>query len=387
MVKVANPIRITKYTPMYTVSTWMNVSPQIDSNFNLLGVAIYYIRIIKTRLEDRIVPIIEKNIKEIVEPEIDKRKSKVNKYVDEKAPQYKFLLSDIYQDMPERLDDENIEDKFTDILHCKKKQTAEKAEELVGNINTAEDFTSYKGNAGKILQKLNDINKANLALYVSYREHIINLLEKKMEYAELDIKKYHKEQEIHRIIFPLGKNSENLDYRKHNLWLIDESLVFSRFITSDQRISESGRKPDIVVYHNLLFREREEPSCPITIYEFKRPGRTTYNENSNPIKQIYDYVLRIRANKIKTETGRRVQTHANTLAYGYLVCDINEKVKEICERESLHPTPDGEGYIGFHPTYKILIQVISFDRLLRNSKRRNEIFFKQLKKDTIPHSD
>ena len=41
-------------------------------------------------------------------------------------------------------------------------------------------------------------------------------------------------------------------------------------------------------------------------------------------------------------------------------------------------TADGEGYYKYHDNLKAQVEVIPFDRVLRNAKQRNKMFFKKL---------
>lgn len=57
------------------------------------------------------------------------------------------------------------------------------------------------------------------------------------------------EKELHNLIFPMGGDSSTTDYSEHNLWLLDERLVFSEYIASDRKISTktAPTEPDIVI--------------------------------------------------------------------------------------------------------------------------------------------
>lgn len=48
----------------------------------------------------------------------------------------------------------------------------------------------------------------------------------------------------------MGGDSNNTNYEKHNLWLLDERLVFSEYIASDRKISAkvAPTEPDVVVF-------------------------------------------------------------------------------------------------------------------------------------------
>jgi hypothetical protein len=91
-----------------------------------------------------------------------------------------------------------------------------------------------KGEAEKLDKALLELNKSELAHYVSLRKIVLELYQRYLSFNEGN--KYYKEEKIHNLIFPIGKNNRNIDYNQHNLWLLDENLVFSDFITSDPTI-------------------------------------------------------------------------------------------------------------------------------------------------------
>ena len=104
----------------------------------------------------------------------------------------------------------------------------------------------------------------------------------------------------------MGQTSETLDYEYHNLWLLDERLVFSRYAASDKVISkEETQEPDLVIFHNrLAYRNGENvTNSPITIFEFKRPKRTNYPDNENPLKQACQYAEKSGQGNMKCQKG------------------------------------------------------------------------------------
>ena len=57
---------------------------------------------------------------------------------------------------------------------------------------------------------------------------------------------------------------------------------------------------------------------------------------------------------------------------------MTETLKQDAKFSSLRITPDGEGYFGYIPEPGAYIEVISFDKLLRDAKDRNQILFDKL---------
>lgn len=114
------------------------------------------------------------------------------------------------------------------------------------------------------------------------------------------------------------------------------------------------------------------------LFEFKRPQRDNYGNDEDPINQICEYVDRIRKGELKDVDGRTIKANENTPAYGFLVCDITDDIKKICKKYSLMMSPDTDGYFGYLSGYSIYLQVISFDKLIKDAELRNRIFFNKL---------
>jgi hypothetical protein len=208
---------------------------------------------------------------------------------------------------------------------------------------------------------------------------VLDVLKKSLKWNEG--KQYEKEKVIHNIIFPMNSDSDHLSYDKHNLWVIDERLNFNEYLASDKPLNIRDERPDILIFDKAIaVREGDDFSNPITIFELKRPQREKYSDEDDPIVQIGDYVEQIRSGKYKIpQSGRPIKAMQNTPAYGFIVCDITEDIKKFCKRHQLTPSPDNEGYFGYHTGYNMYVQLISFDKLIKDAELRNKIFFKKLK--------
>ena len=200
--------------------------------------------------------------------------------------------------------------------------------------------------------------------------------------------KYELEKTVHDIVFPTKTDSDEIDYNEQNLWLIDERLSFHTFLSSDKPLNTikgletiSTDRPDLLIFNNpFSFIEGDEnPFNSVVLVEFKRPMRDSYDpENDNPIKQIYDYVRKIRNGKQLIKNGRRYPINENTWFYTYLICDVNEKIGSFAEDANLEKTYDGLGYYGYNKILKCLIEVLTFDQVIANAKKRNKVLFHKL---------
>jgi hypothetical protein len=64
--------------------------------------------------------------------------------------------------------------------------------------------------------------------------------------------------------------------------------------------------------------------------------------------------------------------------YAYIVCDVTPEVTAACRKAQLLETPDGTGFFGFNTHFNTYVEVMSFTRVLENSKSRNRVFFEHL---------
>lgn len=221
-------------------------------------------------------------------------------------------------------------------------------------------------------KELLDLNKSELVHYVSLRKIVLDLYQKFIS-LNSDLE-YPKEEKIHNLIFPMWKNNTNLDYDKHNLWLIDEKLVFSDYITSDKAIkAEDWKKtePDM-----LIFRDWKDKYAPVYIIEFKRPWRKTYSDD--PLKQILWYAKRLRSNNEITIDWRPINVVPETPIYWYFIWDITQKVRDSIEINDVITMESGESYYWYHKNLNVYYSIYSFDFVYKNSEQRNKVFFDKL---------
>ena len=93
----------------------------------------------------------------------------------------------------------------------------------------------------------------------------------------------------------LTVGDQEISFESHNLWILDERLTFTSYLASDLPLSGGvSQRPDIIAFdHPVAFRAENEASNPVTIFEFKRPGREDFanpSSREDPVEQIVRYV-------------------------------------------------------------------------------------------------
>jgi len=106
--------------------------------------------------------------------------------------------------------------------------------------------------------------------------------------------------------------------------------------------------------------------------------RNDYNSGANPIVELYDYVEDLRSGKKKDKFHRPIHVSAATKFYLYAICDITPTLERVIAKQGFKPTPDRIGYYGFNDNYNAYIEVLSYDKILVDAKKRNRILFEKL---------
>ncbi|MHB8304055.1 MAG: hypothetical protein ACYDC6_14740, partial [Acidobacteriaceae bacterium] len=309
----------------------------------------------------------------------EKKRERVQSYVDDDAPWHKSIVNKIdLSTMPYNPSNEEIEsrlqkEKFEQEVQIKKDVTQLLAR---GNLE------KLQINVLEIVSKISETSKNDLVHYIALRRNILDIFGKSLEIDEKGV--YAAEGVVHDIIFPRKGDTDITLFEDHNLWIIDERLNFTSYVSSDLPLNGgASERPDLLTYNNrILFRGDNEASNPVTIFEFKKPQRDDFvnpSSTEDPVQQIVRYVNNIRDGKYKTPEGRKMLVAGNTPFYGYVVCDLTQKVETWLEREkNFKPMPDRLGWFEWVENINLYIEVISWDKVLKDAKMRNQIFFQKL---------
>ena len=309
---------------------------------------------------------------------VERKVKRVDDYVSDKAPWHSGIVNDIdLSDMPYNATDEQIESK----LQRKKYEQEIRVQSEVKRLLEEGDPDKLKEQASDIVRRISSSSKNDLAHYVALRRSVIDLFEKSLELN--DDGKYSSEGIVHDIIFPRRGDSEKTPFDEHNLWLVDERLNFTEYVASDLPLSGKSDRPDLLAYDKrVVFRGENEASNPVTIFEFKKPQRDDFvnpSSDEDPVQQIIRYVRRLRSGDFKTPHGREILISENTPFYGYVVCDLAKKVRSWLEEEKdFKPMPDRLGYFKWHENLNLYIEVLGWDKVLKDATMRNRIFFHKL---------
>ena len=109
----------------------------------------------------------------------------------------------------------------------------------------------------QIVSKISDASKNDLVHYIATRKEILQILERSLQVDESG--KYRAEGVVHDILFPRRSDSESTTFEDHNLWILDERLNFTSYVSSDISIDKDRKyRPDLVVYNQrVVFRGKK----------------------------------------------------------------------------------------------------------------------------------
>ncbi|MCU8106552.1 DUF4263 domain-containing protein [Shewanella sp. SM101] len=321
-----------------------------------------------------------------LEPMYAKHKEMIERYVNHAGYEYRHIIKNRplwLNTIPFDLSDEKLDIELHKLNRNYELELKQEAQRLKDELkhSKVKDYPAYKESLQKYTEDLNEIGKSNLAKYIVHRKAVIDALEFSLELQDSD--KYALEDTVHDIIMAIRSTSD--DVQEHNLWLIDERMAYHKHLASDKSFKsvtdiDSKERPDLLVFNNpVVYGDDKRETSTAIIVEFKRPMRDNYNGSDNPIDQVTGYVLKLRKpDQIMDERGREIHLNKRIPIYCYVICDLTSSIRDILEMRNYKPLLDNQGYIFYNDNLNTVIEVISFDKLLRDAKKRNSVLFKKL---------
>lgn len=317
----------------------------------------------------------------------EEKRAQIEKFV-EQAPEYRALTHPRYKEMIEQKIQPGLSDDKLDeaLLHVKRAVEDDVRKEVkhVAALFETETFEQYQEKFKEIAEKANEIGKAQLAAYVAHRRTILDLVNNSLKKKRTD-DKYPLERVLHKMIFPMGMTSKDIFFEQQNLWVIDERLCYHTLLTSDKKLKSvagledtSGKEPDIfTLFYDTPIGVAELDNLPgggVIIIEFKRPGRDDYKKD--PADQVIQRFREISEGGVTDVDGRQINP-ANLRYAGYLIADLTPSLhRQVFGR--YHRTADSEGYFSPLAMGNGYIEILSYDKLIKDAARRNRILFDKL---------
>lgn len=304
-------------------------------------------------------------------------------FIKNKAPEYRHLIQLLPLNLDKLAADANGDKKdmiLHQINHEYEKKQKIKVETLLHQEIDPKNPEKYTDALIEVLQSEQDFSYAKLANYLVRRKTIIKMFEKLLEIKESGGYEY--ERHIHSLIFPMKKDSNSITYNEHNLWMLDERLVFHTYVASDMEFKKMSEgtiqdddKPDLIIFDKPFVYSEDNEYSSIIIFEFKRPGR----RDNNVLEQVQDYINKICDNLLQNYKGRPVKVKQMTPIYCYIVCDLDDALEKALRRNNnFKKTPEQEGLFCYFEDTNAYVEIITYNKLLKDVEKRHSAFFKEL---------
>jgi len=319
----------------------------------------------------------------------EQKRKDIEDFIQQDAPQYRYQLQNKYRERLERIPSNLSKDQLDIELYKAQKDIEVEHRQRAADIRkvpleTEAGSAEYVALYDQYLDAENELGKAALAKYVVHRRTILEMLESALKFQ--DTGKYAREDLVHSLIYPMRATSDEVEFARQNLWVVDERLAYHTHLASDLPMSrlkavkiEGGDEPDLVVFNTpRAFAETKSPYQSVVVVEFKRPERNEYPvSEENPVEQVLRYVRKIKDGQAKDKDLRTINV-GQIPFYAYILCSLTPKIRAIADNHDFVKTPDGEGYFKYHQSQGCYIEIASYDKVLNDAKKRNRAFFELL---------
>lgn len=203
----------------------------------------------------------------------EKKKERVQSYVDDEAPWHKEMLKSMdLSGMPCNPSSEEIETRLQKEKFAQESKNRKEVAKLLEESN----FNNVREQVVEIVSNISGTSRNDLIHYIALRRKILDIFDKSLQVD--DAGTYSFEGVVHDIIFPRKGDTEITSFKDHNLWILDERLNFTTYVSSDIPLDGGNtERPDLIVYNKrVVFRGDNDASNPITIFEFKKPQRDDF---------------------------------------------------------------------------------------------------------------
>jgi hypothetical protein len=87
----------------------------------------------------------------------------------------------------------------------------------------------------------------------------------------------------------------------------------------------------------------------------------------------------VHAGRLKDRAGRPMRAASSSIpANCYIICDLTPSLETRVQDMDGRRTPDNLGYYGFNKELNAYYEIISYEKILADAKKRNRILFEKL---------
>ena len=331
-------------------------------------------------LREEVGRVVNDRLKEVLEAERKANLERVEHHIRTEGPEYARLLEQKRDKLAyikwtdnSRLMDEALYRVKQDWEFEIRQQQSDVEQKLVESKTDVDEVTE---GIYRVVSETNLAGQDDLVRYVVKRRAVLSLLQKLISRQENAL-----EEHIHKIVFPLKRTNGEVGYEDHNLWLVDDTLSFYEFISSDIPLSRTAAPSDSLERPDILAFKTGDPFQHVSIVEFKKPDR---NDNENPVDQLVRYARRLRKGGSMDINGVTLPgISMNVRIDGYAVVTLNPKMESVlCDGPGEMKKVEGEWrWYGALGSLNMNVEVLDFRAFLRRAQQRNQAFFKALRLD------
>jgi len=332
---------------------------------------------------------VEKELEPFLSKSREDLQARVTRVITDEMPEARALLrriDSLVKTLSPTADDRTLRRRINEAGFVHETEVRESVSDLMDNLGKENpNIEKAKAAAETILAEVTETSRSKLAGYVAFRKAVLQIYEKQIGVQPNG--KFSREDAVHDIIFPRRSTSDEKAFEDHNLWIVDDRLAFHQLLASDVPFDEiksveingKDRCDLLIVNKPAAFANTSDEVSSVVIVELKRPERNDYDGNDNPIDQVLGYIEEIRAGRARKTDGRHLVISSDSPFFVYIISDITPALKTIISRRAIFtPTPDAQGFFGYAKEHKAYIEVLSFEKLIADAKKRNRVWFKKL---------
>ena len=252
-------------------------------------------------------------------------------------------------------------------------------------VAAANNPEGYEEKLADLVSKVDAGKKEALAEYVIHRKNIISLIETARKYKD-DSSSRSAEDVIHELVFRRFSDTVKTSYFEHNLWLVDDTLAFTPYVSSDRSMHGKGRKagdkiPDLIFFDDSMILGDEDGTT-LTIVEFKKPSRNDYvfgDVQSDPIEQVIETLEKATAaGGISKTDGSHISFTGVVRRFAFVIADITPTLVKVLKRHDFKNDWNPKIWVRYRENERMFIQVFGYETLIELAKKRNQAFFSVL---------
>jgi len=315
---------------------------------------------------------------EVLRAERDENFKRVQTHIRRAQPEYRHLLTHRAEALG-RLrwtdDETKLDERLYQVQQDWESEVRRRQREVEDTLTIdATDPDLLAEELAKIIAAVNEQGQANLVRYVAKRRAVLQLLRKLISVTSGPAL----EERVHRVVFPLRKTADEIAYDDHNLWLVDDTLSFYEFVSSDKPLSQipeapadSARRPDVLAF------KAGDPYLHVAVVEFKRPDR----DDENPVQQLVDYAVLLRDGGARNIHGITMTGVPKSVRIdAFAVCTLTPKLEQLIRRGpgNMQKVAEEGRWFGAVPGENLWLEVLDFQAFIRRAEQRNRAFFTKL---------